>query len=220
MKPLNNKERNKAMYKVVGLFLLSFIIAMILGFSTMNVSKISDHNSKAELEKLQNHLKFQEEVFAPNVSETKELLTKIPTYKENGENIQVLNQDIGALLSKTKNQITEDESWESKMYSDVIQALSALQLAYNDRLDLRKELGDSDDATKELEKCKADKLQLQNQVSMLQAAAASAAASGGGGGGADTGKMEKDLKEAQQKLRDCTLENRALKKEIEKIRNQ
>lgn len=215
MKPLNNKERNKAFYKVVGLFLLSFVIALILGFVTMNVSKISDHNSKSELENLKNNLKFQEEVFAPNVGKTAGLLAKIPSYKEQGENIQVLNQDIGALLSGTKNQVVEDESWESRMYKDVIKALSDLQLAYNSKLELVGQLGDSDEIAKKLQGCIAEKTLLQNQITMLQAAGAGAGG-GGGGGGADCAKCEKDLKDAQNKLRACTTENKALRSQIEK----
>lgn len=215
MKPLNHKERQKAMFKVIGLFILSFAIAVILGFSTMNVSKISDHNAKTELETLKNNLKFQREVFAPNVAKTKELLMKLPNGSEQGENIEVLNQDIGALLSSTKNQIIESESWEPVMYKDVIQVLSALQLAYNDKIKLQEELGGSDKANEELEQCKLERLQLQNQLSLLQAGNP---AGGGGGGGGNTEKLEKELKDAQQKLRACNLENRVLKQEIDKIK--
>jgi len=213
MKPLNKKERNKAFLKVVGLFLISFVIAIIVGFSTMNVSKLSEHNASSELKDLKNNLKFQEEVFAPNVGKTTELLSKVPNYKENGENIEVLNQDIGALLSKTKNQITEDDSWESKMYKDIISGLSALQLAYNEELELREDLGDSSEASEDLQKCKMENTRLQNQINMLQSAVG-----GGGGGGSD--KAKKDLKDAKNKLKQCNLENRALRKEIEKYRNK
>ncbi|MFW5822029.1 MAG: type VI secretion system TssO [Tangfeifania sp.] len=213
MKPLNKKERNKAFFKVVGLFLISFIIALILGFTTMNYGTVSEQQTKNELEKLKAHLKFQEEIFAPNVGETTNLLSKIPTYKEDGENIEVLNQDIGAILSQTKNQAVEDESWESVMYKDVINALSDLQLAYNEQMKLREQMGDSDEMGEQLQQCITEKNQLQNQVNMLQA-------SGGGGGGADTEELQKELNDTQQKLRQCNLENRALKQEIEKIRNR
>ena len=120
------------------------------------------------------------------------------------------------MLSQTKNKVVEDDSWQSKMYKDVIQALSNLQLAYNDKLELVGELGDSDETAQKLKECINEKTQLQNQINMLQAAGAG----GGGGGGADCAKIEKDLKDAQKKLRTCTVENRALKNEIEKIRNQ
>jgi uncharacterized membrane-anchored protein YhcB (DUF1043 family) len=212
MKPLNKKERNKAFFKVVGLFLVSFIIALILGFTTMNFGTVSEQQTKNELEKLKTHLKFQEEIFAPNVGETTNLLSKIPTYREDGENIEVLNQDIGALLSQTKNQVVEDESWKTIMYKDIINALSDLQLAYNEQIKLREQMGDSDEMGQKLQECITEKNQLQNQVNMLKAS--------GGGGGSDCEQIEKDLTETQQKLRQCNLENRALKQEIERIRNR
>jgi len=214
MKPLNKKERSKAFIKVVGLFLLSFVIAILLGFSTMNMGKLSEQKSNAELERLKNNLKFQEEVFAPNVEETSGMLSKIPTANETGENLEVLNQDIAALLSRTKNQVKEDEPWESKMYKDVIQALSDLQLAYNNQVKLKAQMGDSDDLGQKLQACITERDRLQTQLSMLQAGG------GGGGGGADVAKLEKDLKDTRAQLDRCNLENRALKQEIEKVRNR
>jgi mevalonate kinase len=218
MKPLNKKERNKAFYKVVGLFLISFIIAILLGFTTMNAGRLSERQSKGELNKLKNHLKFQEEVFAPNVSETNVLLSKIPTSKETGENLEVLNQDIAALLSQTKSQIAEEESWETKMYQDVIQSLSNLQLALNNQIELREEMGDANSAGQKLQECIAERDRLQTQVNLLQAASSSGG--GGGGGGANVAQLEKNLKEVNKELLKCNLENKALKQEIEKIRNR
>jgi predicted DNA-binding protein YlxM (UPF0122 family) len=179
----------------------------------MNTGKLSDKKSNTELKKLKNNLKFQEEIFAPNVNQASGLLTKLPKYKEEGENKEVLNQDIAALLSKTKNEIAGEETWETTMYKDVIQALSNLQLAYNDKLNLMEDLGESDEVSKKLQECINEKTQLQNQLNMLQAG-------GGGGGGGATAQLEKDLKDAMQKLRQCNLENRALKQEIEKIRGR
>jgi uncharacterized membrane-anchored protein YhcB (DUF1043 family) len=215
MKPLNKKERNKAFYKVVGLFLVSFIIAVLLGFTTMNVGKLSEKNMNSELQRLKDQLKFQEEVFAPHVDQTSEMLTKIPTSKETGENLEVLNQDIGALLSQTKNQVTEDESWESTMYKNVIQALSNLQLAYNEQLKLREQMGSSGDLEQKYQATLQERDRLQTQLNLLQASGG-----GGGGGGADCAQLEKDLKQARQQLNTCNLENRALKQEVERIRNR
>jgi chromosome segregation ATPase len=213
MKPLNNKERKKAFYKVVGLFLISFIIALILGFTTMNVGKLSEQNVNAELKKLKSHLKFQEEVFAPNVGKSTDLLSKIPSHRETGENLEVLNQDIGALLSQTKNQVEEDESWESTMYKNVIQALSDLQIAYNEQLKLKEQMGSSEDAESRLQACITERDRLQNQLNQMQAG-------GGGGGGADCAQIEKELKKVRQDLNTCNLENKALRQEIERIRNR
>lgn len=210
MKPLNKKERTKAYYKVIGLFLLSFVIAIILGFSTMNLSKISEISAETELEKLQENLHFQQEVFAPNVGKSVDLLKKIPDYEAQGENLEVLNQDIGAIISATKNQVQEDETWESKMYLDVLKTLSDLQLAYNDHFELLEQLEDSGNSDEKLQRCLNEKQQLQNQVNILQAS----------GGGGNNKQLQKDLKDAEKKLRDCILENRALKQEIQKYESR
>ncbi len=215
MKALNKKERNRAFFKVVGFFMISFIIAIFLGFTTMNMGKLADNKSKEELAKLKAQLKFERETFAPNVGKTVEILGKLPTAEESGENVEVLNQDIGAKLSQTKNQIKEDDSWESKMYKDVIGVLSDLQLAYNAQIDLEHELGNSSEISDKLQECINEKNQIQNQLNVLKAAGIS----GGGGGGSDT-QCKKDLKAAQKKLKQVNLENRALKKEIEKYRNR
>ena len=214
MKPLNSKERNKAFLKVVGLFIISFIIAIVVGFTTMNTGRLADKQSTSELQKLKNHLQFQEEIFAPNVNKSAALLAKLPKYKQEGENNEVLNQDIAALVSKTKNEIKDEESWETTMYKDVIKTLSDLQLAYNEQINLLEQIGDSDETGKKLQECINEKTMLQNQLNLLQAGG------GGGGGGAACEQCEKNLKDVQQKLRQCSLENRALKQEIEKIRGR
>ncbi len=196
MKPLNNRERNKAFYKVVGFFLLSFILAIFLGFTTMNVGKLSEKRSNAELQRLKSQLKFQEEVFAPNVEETSDMISKIPSVNETGENLEVLNQDIGALLSNTKNQVEDDDSWETEMYKDVILALSNLQLSYNNQIKLMDQMGSSNELNQRLQTTIAERDRLENQVKMLQA-------SGGGGGGsgeADCADCLKELKKAKEDL--------------------
>lgn len=224
MKPLNKKERNKAFFKVTGLFLISFVIAVLLGFTTMNVGKLSEIQSESELRKIKNNLKFQEEVFAPNVGEATSMLSKIPTAGDTGENLEVLNQDIAAILSNTKNKVEEDETWESKMYKDVIQALSNLQLAYNNQVRLRERLGSSDEVEQKLQATITERDRLQTQLSMLQASAGGGGGGGAGGGGAGESaklaKLEKDLKDTQKQLNSCNLENKALLQEIERIRNR
>jgi hypothetical protein len=210
MRPLNSKERNKAILKVVGLFLASFIIAIFVGFTTMKAPDLSAKNANLEIQKLKNQLKFQEEVFAPNVNKTTALLSQILSSREQGGNIEVLNQDIGGMISKTKNQIAEDKSWESGMYNDVIKALSDLHLAYNAQLDLGMKISGADKLDQTLQQCINEKNQLQNQLNMLKAT---------GGGGEDCSKYQKELKTLQQKLNLSNMENTALKKEVEKFRN-
>ncbi|MBN1822581.1 MAG: hypothetical protein JW833_17795 [Prolixibacteraceae bacterium] len=209
MKPLNKKERNKAWFRVVGLFLICFVISLILGFTTMNVKKITDYKTAGELEKLKSHLKFQEEVFAPNVGDITEKLSNIPNYKEEGLNLNTFNNDIGVLISNTKNQAVQDDSWESKMYNDVMQAMSDLQVAYNEQINLAGRVDDSNSLDQKLQQCERERDRLQNQVNML---------SGSGGGSSNCEQCLKDLKEARTELTLVKNENKALKSEIDKIR--
>jgi hypothetical protein len=46
MKPLNSRERAKAFYKVAGLFVICFVLAILLGFATMNANKVTDYGLK------------------------------------------------------------------------------------------------------------------------------------------------------------------------------
>jgi len=190
---------------------------MILGFTTMNIPRLSDTKSNKDLENLKNQLKFQEEVFAPNVDEVTVLMAKVPVYKEQGENIEILHQDIAAKLSTTKNQVEGDESWESKLYMNVIKTYSDLQVAYKELLSIKEQLADcqssSSGAGDQVTRLMAEKTQLQGELDRLKAAGA-----GGGGGGGNTAELEKKLKDTEQKLRDCNLETTALRREIEKLK--
>lgn len=210
MKPLNKKERNKAWFRVVGLFLICFIISLIVGFTTMNVKRVSDFNTSSELGKLKTHLKFQEEIFAPNVGTLTVNLAKIPKYKEEGINLNTFNNDIGAMISKTKSGIVEDESWESKMYADVLKALSDLQVAYNNQINLSEKLDDSSSLDQKLQQCERERDKLQNQINMLA----------GGGGGANCDQCIKDLADTRNKLTASITENKALRSQIDKLRNR
>lgn len=221
MKPINKKDRSKAFYQVVGLFLISFAIAMILGFTTMNNQKLADEKSKKELENIKEQLKFQEDVFAPTMDEVTLLLDKVPTAKEQGENIDVLNSDIASKLSTTKNQIAEDEGWESKLYTNVIKIYSDLQVAYKEQIRLNEELSlcqnSTDGVDEQVQKLTLEKTNLQNELNMLKAAG------GGGGGGDDKSQeviadLDKKLKDAERKLKECNTETKALLSQIEKLK--
>ena len=219
MKPLNKKARTKAFWQVTILFLVSFAIAMILGFTTMNIPKLTDTKSNKDLEGLQGHLKFQEEVFAPTMDEVTILLDKVPTAKEQGENTDVLNSDIASKLSTTKNQVVEDESWESKLYLNVIKIYSDLQVAYKEQIRLSGELdickNSSEGVDEQVQRLNQEKTNLQNEINALKAGG------GGGGGGGDadaTKELEKQLGDLQQKLRECNTENKALLSQIQKLK--
>lgn len=216
MKPLNQKERSKAYQKVVGLFVLCFALAMVLGFTTLNTNKLTDSKTKSDLQRLQDQLKFQQEVFAPNVDQVTKTLAKVPVYREEGENIEVLNSNIASVLSQTIKEVKDDESWESFMYKNILKVYSDLQLSYKDQLRMKDELDSWKNSTqgsdKDLQRCLDEKRALQTELNMLKIA--------GGGGGGNLAQLEKDLQKARKDLDDCNKINNILRGDIEKLRNR
>lgn len=219
MEPLNKKERAKAFNKVIGFFLLSLALAILVGFTTMNVNKLAESKSMNELKKLRDDLKFQQEIFAPNIDQATKIMAKVPVAKESGENSEILHQDIATLLSTTKNSTAVDESWESKMYQNILKVYSDLQLAYKEQTKLKEQLDDCMNNTQgsdvQLQRCLDEKRNLQNELTMLKLAGG-----GGGGGGGNTAEIEKNLRTANEQLRQCKLENKSLLSEISKLRNK
>jgi hypothetical protein len=219
MKPLNQKERSKAYQKVVGLFVLCFALAMVLGFTTLNVNKLTDTKTKSDLQRLQSQLKFQQEVFSPNVDQVTKTLAKVPVYREEGENIEVLNSNIASVLSQTMKEVKDDESWESAMYRNILKVYSDLQLSYKDQLRMKDELDSWKNSTqgsdKDLQRCLDEKRALQTEVNMLKLAGG-----GGGAAGGNLAQLEKDLQKARKDLDDCNKINAILRGDIEKLRNR
>jgi|WetSurMetagenome_2_1015567.scaffolds.fasta_scaffold255728_2 hypothetical protein len=219
MKPINKKERAKAFNKVIGIFVICFILALLVGFTTMNVNKLADSKSVSELSKLKASLKFEEETFAPNIDQATKIMAKIPKAKESAENPDLLNAQVADLMSATKGKVTPEESWQSVMYQNVITIYSDLQLAYKDNAKLQEKLDDCTNSTtgsdKDLQRCLDEKRDLQNQLNMQKLAGNS----GGGGGGGNTAELEKNLKTCNDQVRQLKLENKSLLTELKKLKN-
>jgi len=215
MKPLNHKERSKAYQKVVGLFVLSFIVAIVLGFTTMNAGQLTEAKTRSDLQKLQNQLKFQQEVFAPNVDEATKILAKVPVYREQGENIEVLNSGIASVLSQTMKEVEEDGTWESDMYLNILKVYSDLQLSYREQLRMKDELDTRRNSTegsdRDLQRCLDEKRALQTELNLLKVA-------GGAGGG--SAQLERELDKVKKELDDCNRVNNVLRTENSRLRQR
>jgi hypothetical protein len=194
MKALNQKERSKAWQKVAGFFVFTFILAMVLGFVTMNVNRLTDTKTKTDLEKLQNEQQFQREVFAPNVAIATTNLAKVPVYREEGENIEVLNSNIAGVISQTMKDIRDDESWESKMYRDILKVYSELQQAYRNQN------------------------RLVDEQKALQAELNIAKLAGGSGVSENMARLERELEKTKKELNDCNQVNRVLRAENNRLK--
>ena len=187
---------------------MAFIIAVLLAFTTLNAPKLSDSLSNKELAALKNDLKFQREVFTPDVINVNELLSNLnnPTKDLNTE---VLNNDIGAALSESKSQINEIESIDTLLYRNVILALSDLQIAINRKIELEESLKGTGNIQTELQQYKTENRQLKADIKALES-----------GGGEDCLEYKNALKKAEEQLTLKKMEIRALESQVEQLRNK
>jgi hypothetical protein len=139
MKPINSKERSKALLKVTGLFLLCFILAMLLGFSTMNANKVTDYTCRKQLEELNNDLKFLNTVFEPNIDEATRNLQDLPNYKERQKTPADIETSIKIALGNIKKDWIEDDQ-QYNMYKNIVDTYFALESAYLDKFKLEEQL--------------------------------------------------------------------------------
>ncbi|GAG60703.1 unnamed protein product [marine sediment metagenome] len=172
---------------------------------------MSERSCQRELREIRNSLEFQRDVLTPNVNKARGMLSKIPTSGLQGENLEVLNNDIGALISIINREVMEIDSPDTTLYKDVTQVLSDLQIAYKKQLDLGESSAGQGEIRSELQLCKTEVRQLENEVKDLKANASK---------GNDCSQYVKRLGEAENLLSQSELENRALKNEIAKLRNQ
>lgn len=158
MKPLNSKERSRAYLKVTGWFILCFVLASILGFSTMNVNKVSDYACRKQLEELKENLNFQETVFRPGIQEATLKLQDFANYKEKKLVPGDIATSIEASLGKIKAEWTVDEKDQQyQMYKNIVEIYFALESAYLTSLKMEERLQEKEIAGQS----NAGELQLQ-----------------------------------------------------------
>lgn len=127
------------MLKVTGLFLACFILAMFLGFSTMNANKITESNCRKQLEKINKELIFLNNVFIPNIDEATKQLQDLPNYKERQKTPADIETSVKVAIENIKKDWVEtDEHY--LMYKNIVDTYFALQSAYLDKFRLEEEL--------------------------------------------------------------------------------
>jgi hypothetical protein len=141
MEPINSKERSKAMLKVTGLFLICFILAMLLGFSTLNSNKITESSCRKQLEKLNNELQFLDNVFIPNIDEATKQLQDLPNYKERQKTPADIETSVKVSIENIKKAwIVDETDHHYLMYKNIVDTYFSLQSAYMDKFRLAEEL--------------------------------------------------------------------------------
>lgn len=141
MKPLNSKERSSAYLKVTGWFILCFVLAILLGFTTMNVNKVTDYTCMKQLQELKSNLRFLETVFRPGIQEATMKLQDFSNYREKKLIPGDLATSIEASLGKIKAEWTVDEKDQQYiMYKNIVEVYFSLESAYLNSLKMEEQL--------------------------------------------------------------------------------
>jgi hypothetical protein len=217
MKPLNSKERAKAFYKVTGLFVFCFVLAMLLGFSTMKEKNVTDYTSRKQLEALKNNLIFQEQVFQPNIEDATRKLKDLPNSKASQLSPANIATSIDASLGNIKKEwIVNEKDQQYIMYKNIVDIYFALEAAYLAKFkleeqleakennvktgssDLQRVIDQRDEFGQENKSLKSEKEILSSNIVNLQ----------------------KRLKNSRDSLRSCSDQNKGYKQQIDKLRGK
>ncbi|GEM_PF-385715 len=220
MKPLNSNERAIAFYKVIVSFVICFVLAMVLGFSTMNVNKVMDYASRKQLEGLKNNLTFQEKIFRPNIDDATRKLNDLANYKTKVLDLNATKGDIETSLKKIMSEWKVNEKDQQYiMYKNIVDTYFALESAYDAKFKLEDQLEAKENVVKvgsgdlqhtkdlrdELEKAntslKSEKDILSNNVSNLQG---------------QVTRLQNQLDSCRNSLRNYRDINKALEQQIKK----
>ena len=224
MKPTNKKERAKAYNKVIGFFILSLALAILVGFSTINADSIANKKSASDLAKKEAEDKYERDILAPRLLDASTTLDKISTADENKENLDELNQKIGKLLVEARDNLVKDDSWKAQMVQNILKVYSDLHVAYKKQLDLNKQLADCQNNTQggnmDLQRCLSENKDLKQELNMIRLTGGGAASGGAASSGGSTAQLDKQLAQANEDLRKCKLQNRSLETEINKLKRK
>jgi hypothetical protein len=224
MKPLNSQERTKAFYKVASLFILCFVLAMLLGFATMNVNKVTDYATNKQLTELKNNLVFQETIFRPNINEATKKLQDFQNYKTKVLDPNATKSDIETSLKKIISELKPDETDQQYiMYKNITDVYFALESAYDSKFKLEEKLeakeGDVKNGGIDLQRAKDLRDELENknramsEVNKTLTDQNASLASNITGMKTDMAKLQNQLVKCRDSLYRCLVENKGYKQQ-------
>ena len=222
MKPLNSKERSDALYKVIGLFVLCFVLAILLGFATMKEKNVGDYTARKQLETLKNSLMFEEKVFQPNIETATLKLLDLPNYKEKNLTFDDIATSVNVSLENIKKEWKVDEKDpQYLMYKNIVDIYFTLKSAYANKFKLEENLaskekdvsagaGDlqrvaakKDELEQENKTLKSDKDNLTSNVATLQN---------------QTVKLQNQLLKCRDSLRTCLDINKGYRQQLHRAK--
>jgi len=172
MKPQNKKERASAFYKVIGLFVICMVIALLLGFTLMDFNSLSNNKSSKDLNKIKADMEYQEENFTPSIEELNSKIESIAGKIKQSENADQDLADLPASITTIKSGIPEEHNWKD-FYNNILKTYSDLHVALKEQVRIQNEMGNlesrSSGSGEEAIRLRADNTRLQTELNSLKA---------------------------------------------------
>ena len=137
MEPQNKNERRSVFQRFLALFIAGILLVTIPFYFTIRLPDRENKLTSEELQILQEQVNFQRDYFAVRIDSVSHLLEG---YESKNTDIDMLNADIGFILSEMGKSISANTSWRYAMNENIIQAFLGLKKATNELSECRNNL--------------------------------------------------------------------------------
>ena len=148
MEPLNKKERTGFIFKFSAVFIIGILIVLIPFYFTLRLPVYENALATKDCRDMQKLLDDQKNFFAVKIDSVKRKVSRYDV-----EDLNVLNGDLGILISEMGKPYSGDTTWTGRMYTNIIQLIINLKQAKTDKSLIEKELKD---CKQELDKAKEE----------------------------------------------------------------
>ncbi|MCK5279919.1 MAG: hypothetical protein KAK04_15295 [Cyclobacteriaceae bacterium] len=145
MEPQNKNKRRKVFLRFLALFIIGILLVTIPLYFTIRLPQQENKLTSEELHTLQEQVIFQRDYFAARMDSVKNLLD---SYDSKDVDIDMLNADIGFLLSEMEKSFAEDTSWRKYMYENIVQSYLGIKKTKNSLIDVNEELSNCENNLK------------------------------------------------------------------------
>ncbi len=161
MKPKNTKERRKAFFKFLLLFLVTIASILTATYFDFRVPKEENAILKSKVNRVEQEMKFQETFF----KEMRKVKNMIDSLSVPGSNFSYQKMQISEKLVDLQKAIpTKDSTYRYDMYSDIIKLFIELQSSkteLHNLIDVKSTIAEYKDA---LDKCREDLKQSERDL--------------------------------------------------------
>jgi len=161
MKPKNTKERRKAFFKFLLLFLVTIASILTATYFDFRVPKEENAILKSKVNRVEQEMKFQEIFF----KEMRKVKNMIDSLSVPGSNFSYQKMQISEKLVDLQKAIpTKDSTYRYDMYSDIIKLFIELQSSkteLHNLIDVKSTIAEYKDA---LDKCREDLKQSERDL--------------------------------------------------------